>query len=143
MSKFKNFMKANQIKREDVTHAPTKWLRDENGDPVKFTLRPLTTEVHEEIRESCTVEVPIPGKYNMYRTKLNSGKYLTKMLVRSIVYPDLNNKELQDSYGVMSPEDLIKQMIVDPGEYQDFASFVQEFNGFKLDFEETVKEAKN
>lgn len=30
-------------------------------------------------------------------------KYLAKMVVSSVVYPDLYDRELQDSYGVMTP----------------------------------------
>ncbi len=65
------------------------------------------------------------------------------MLCACIVEPNLYDKELQDSYGVMTPEELLKEMIDDPGEYQDFASFVQDYNGFNTSFEEKVEEAKN
>jgi hypothetical protein len=34
-------------------------------------------------------------------------------------------------------------MIDDPGEYQDFASFIQNFNGFNTTLEDKVDEAKN
>ena len=43
----------------------------------------------------------------------------------------------------MTPEDLLKEMIDDPGEYQAFAGFVQEFNGFNTTLDEKVEEAKN
>ena len=65
------------------------------------------------------------------------------MIVASVVELNLNNKDLQDSYGVMTPEDLIKEMIDDPGEYNDFASFIQNFNSFTTTLDEKVEEAKN
>ena len=40
-------------------------------------------------------------------------------------------------------EELIKEMIDDPGEYNAFATFIQEFNGFDVSLEEKVEEAKN
>ena len=50
---------------------------------------------------------------------------------------------MQDSYGVMSPEDLLFALVDDPGEYDAFTAFVQDFNGFTKSFEEKVEEAKN
>ena len=61
----------------------------------------------------------------------------------SCVVPDLYDTELQNSYGVRNPEDLAYAMVDDPGEYDDFVTFVQKFNGFTKSFEEKVDEAKN
>lgn len=143
MSKFSRFMKQNKIKKENTTFAPTKSLLDENGEPIKFKIKPLTTKENDDIRDACTIDVPVIGKPNMFRPKLNTAKYLSKMLCSCIIEPDLFDKELQDSYGVMTPEDLIKEMIDDPGEYQDFVVFVQDFNGFNVTLENKVDDAKN
>ena len=143
MSKFARFMKQNKIKKENTTFAPTKSLLDENGEPIKFIIKPLTTKENEDIREACTVDIPVTGKPNMFRPKLNTSKYLAKMLCSCIIEPNLFDKELQDSYGVMTPEDLIREMIDDPGEYQDFVVFVQNFNGFNVSLEDKVDNAKN
>lgn len=143
MSKFSRFMKQNKIKKENTTFAPTKSLLDENGEPIKFIIKPLTTKENEDIREACTVDIPVTGKPNIFRPKLNTSKYLAKMLCSCIIEPNLFDKELQDSYGVMTPEDLIKEMIDDPGEYQDFVVFVQDFNGFNVTLENKVDDAKN
>lgn len=143
MSKFSRFMKQNKIKKENTTFAPTKSLLDENGEPIKFKIKPLTTKENDDIRDACTIDVPVIGKPNMFRPKLNTAKYLSKMLCSCIIEPDLFDKELQDSYGVMTPEDLIKEMIDDPGEYQDFVTFIQNFNGFNVSLEDKVDDAKN
>ena len=143
MSKFSRFMKQNKIKKENTTFAPTKSLLDENGEPIKFIIKPLTTKENDDIRDACTIDVPVIGKPNMFRPKLNTAKYLSKMLCSCIIEPDLFDKELQDSYGVMTPEDLIKEMIDDPGEYQDFVTFIQNFNGFNVSLEDKVDNAKN
>ena len=63
------------------------------------------------------------------------------MCVRTTVYPDLQDKELQDSYGVMSAEELISTMLT-PGEFEDYATAVMKANGFD-DEENLVEEAKN
>ena len=79
----------------------------------------------------------------MYRPKLNASLYLRKLIAASVVYPDLYDAELQDSYGVCTPEELLYAMVDDPGEYNDLAAFVQKLNGFDVSFDDKVEEAKN
>lgn len=143
MSTFAQFMKMNKKARENVTFAATKSITDENGSPVLWTLRPISSRLNSELRDECMEEVPIPGKPNAYRQKINTGKYIAKLLTASCMVPDLYDAELQDSYGAKKPEDLLFAMIDDPGEYDDFVAFVQEFNGFTKSFEDKVDEAKN
>lgn len=142
MSNFAKFMKANKIQKQNVMHPVTKSLTDENGEPLLWEIKPLTTKENEAIRESCTIEVPVKGKANQYRPKVDMGKYQTKLICAAIVNPDLNNTELQNSYGVMTPEDLIKEMVDDPAEYTDLMVFIQRLSGFKT-LQEEVDEAKN
>lgn len=143
MSNFTRFMKTNKVKKENTTFAATKSLVDEEGKPLLWTIKPLTTAENESIRDACMMEVPVTGKPNMYRPKLNTSKYIAKMVAASIAEPNLYDKELQDSYGVMTPEDLLKEMVDDPGEFNDLLAFVQEFNGFNTTLEDKVEEAKN
>lgn len=143
MSALSLFLKKNKKVKENVKFSATKSLCDENGVPLEWEIKPLTTRESDDIREACTVEVPITGKPNIFRQKVNSSKFGAKMLAASVVFPDLYNAELQDSYGVSTPEDLVREMIDDPGEYNRFFAFVQEFNGFDSDLEDKVKEAKN
>ena len=143
MSNFSRFMKSNKVAKENTTFAATKSLTDESGKPLEWVIKPLTTNENEKIRDDCMVDVPVTGKPNMFRPKLNTSKYIAKMLCACIVEPNLYDKELQDSYGVMTPEDLLKEMVDDPGEYQAFVSFVQDFNGFNTTLDDKVEEAKN
>ena len=143
MSNFSRFMKNNKKAKENTTFAATKSLVDEKGNPLEWTIKPLTTTENEKIRDDCMVDVPVLGKPNLYRPKLNTSKYIAKMLCACVVEPNLYDKELQDSYGVMTPEELLKEMIDDPGEYQAFVGFVQDFNGFNTTLEDKVEEAKN
>ena len=143
MSKFARFMKANKAVKENGFYAATKSLCDENGKPLVWEFRHITSKDNENIREDCTKEIPVPGRGNLYRTKINSGLYVQKMIVASVVTPDLYDKELQDSYGVLTPEELLLAMVDDPGEYSDLAAFVQKFQGFDTSFEDKVEEAKN
>ena len=85
----------------------------------------------------------VKGKPNLYRPKVKTAEYLAKMIVASTVYPDLYDKELQDSYGVMTPEELLYAMVDNAGEYQDFTVWMQKFQGFTKNLDDKVDEAKN
>lgn len=143
MSKFSKFMKANKVVKENEMHAATASLRDDKGNPLEWEFRHITSEENETIRESCMIEVPVTGKPNMFRPRLKSSEYIRKMIAASVVMPDLFDAELQDSYGVKTPEDLLMAMVDDPGEYNDLAAYVQKFQGFNISFEDKVDEAKN
>lgn len=143
MSKFSKFMKSNKIEKKNEFYAPTQSLCDENGKPLDWEFRHINSKENENIRDDCTIEVPITGKPNLYRQKINSSLYIRRMIAASVVMPDLYDKELQDSYGVTTPEELLLAMVDDPGEYNDLAAFVQKFQGFNVSFDEKVEEAKN
>lgn len=143
MSKFSAFMKAKKIEKKNERYAATRSLVDENGKPLEWEFRHITSKENEELRDDCTIDVPITGKPNMFRQKVKSGLYIQKMIAASVVVPDLYDKELQDSYGVTTPENLLLAMVDDPGEYNDLASFVQKFQGFDVSFKDKVDEAKN
>ncbi len=143
MSKFSRFMRANKITKPNAKYAPTTTLQDENGNPLEWEFKQISSKENEELRDSCTVEVPVTGKPNIYRPRVKTAEYLAKMIVASTVYPDLYDKELQDSYGVMTPEELLYAMVDNAGEYQEFAAWMQKFQGFAKGLDDKVDEAKN
>ncbi len=143
MSKFAKFMKANKIVKENEQHAVTKSLCDEKGDPLLWEFRHMTAKENENMRESCMMEVQITGKPGVYRQKFKTNEYIRKLVAASVVYPDLYDAELQDSYGVKTPEELLLELVDDPGEYSDLVAYVQKFQGFDASFIDKVDEAKN
>ena len=142
MSKFSQFMRANKIQKQNVMHPVSKYLLDEDGKPLMWELRPVSTKENERLQEQCMIEVPVKGKSGMYRPKLDVAAYKSKLMCAAVVYPDLHDVELQNSYGVMTPEELLKEMVDDAGEYTDLMTLVQELCGFKT-LQEDVDEAKN
>ena len=67
---------------------------------------------------------------------------LARLAAACTAYPDLNDKELQDSYHVMGAPALVKAMLL-PGEYAAYLQKVQSVCGFDIAFEDRVEEAKN
>ncbi len=143
MSKFAKFMKKNKKQRDNVFVKVTESLIDPDTNlPIEWELRALDTKEAQRLQDESTIEIPI-GRTGQYRTKLDTQKYIAKLLCASIIYPDLYNKELQDSYGVATPEELIKEMIDDIGEYNALVDFVQKYNHLDKTLNEKVEEAKN
>lgn len=138
----KLFLKKNKKQRECVQYEATKSLCDEKGNPLLWTIKPLTTSESERIREECTFDVPVVGKPNQYKAKFNNRKYLAKLISSSVVEPNLNNAELQNSYGVATPEELIVEMIDNPAEYNSFVEFITNLMD-NTNINDEVNEAKN
>ncbi len=105
------FFAGNAEKRENKKIVVSSRFKDEDGKTIPWEVRIISAEEDEKIRKECTKTVPVIGKKGQFREHFNSNEYLTKLTVKSIVSPDLNNKELQDSYRVMGAEALIKTML--------------------------------
>lgn len=142
MSGLSAFLKQNALKPESVKYVVSKRFVDEKGNPIEWEIRAITAEEDEAIRKACIKRVPIPGKKGQYTYETDTNLYLAKLAAASVVYPDLNDAQLQDSYGVLGAENLLKAMLT-PGEYAELIQKVQEVNGYDLSFEELVDEAKN
>lgn len=143
MSGFSAFMKANKVKKENVKYIATTSIVDGDGNSPEWEFKHISSKENRDIREKNTIEIPIKGKYGAFRQKINTEGYMLDMIVASTVTPNLYDKELQDSYGVKTPEDLLLAMVDAPGEYDELAVFVQNFNGYTKNLDEKVEEAKN
>lgn len=135
-------MKKNKTVKPNTHYAATKSLTDDNGEPLMWEIRAINTRESNSIRESCTREVPVPGKYGVYRQRVDSD-YIDKITAAAIVCPNLYDKELQDSYEVSTPEDLLREMVDNPAEYSELVRFVQEYSGYDVGMPDMVEEAKN
>lgn len=143
MSKFSRFMKENKVAKPNEKYAATTSLLDENDEPLQWEFRKITSKENEDLRDSCTIDVQVKGKPNLYTPKVKTSEYVAKLIAKSTVYPDLYDKELQDSYGAMTPEELLYAMVDDAGEYQALANWIQKFQGFTKILNDKVEEAKN
>jgi len=142
MSDLSLFLKENKKKKENGFFAATKSLCDADGKPLMWEIKPLSTRDDQELRDECMVQKLIPGKNGEQQLRFDSQKYLVRMMTACIIFPDLDDKKLQDSYGVKSAEDLIVEMIDDPDEFNEFAGFIQEYSGFD-DIVDVEQKAKN
>ena len=137
------FLAKNALKVENVKFVASKRFLDETTKkPVEWEIQAITGTEDEALRKSCAKRVPIPGKKHQYQKETDYDMYLGKLAVACTVFPDLNNKELQDSYKVMGAEALLKTMLT-PCEYTDYLTKIQEVCGFETSLQDEVDEAKN
>lgn len=140
MSNFAVFMAGNANKNETVKYVASKRFAID-GKPVEWEIKAIDSDLDEAMRKECTKRMPT-GKRGQYNQETDTDKYMAKMCVACTVYPNLNDAELQDSYGVKSADALIRKMLL-PGEYTEYKAKVMEINGYDLSMEELVDDAKN
>jgi len=90
---------------------------------------------------ACMRGVPGAGKKGQYTQQLDTYTFQARVAARCTVFPDLNNAELQNSWGVAKPEELIGKLLIG-GEFDDYVTEVFQHNGFKTE-DELVNDAKN
>ena len=137
---FSSLMAQNKVKRENVKFVASKSFVDANGEPIKWEIKAITSREDDALRKSCTRVVKV-GK-GAVRPELDTNAYIGKLAAACTVYPDLKNAELQSSYGVMGDDELLKDML-SAGEYAEYCSKVSEINGFDVDINDAVDDAKN
>lgn len=125
MSTFKAFYKENRKQAETIKVKATKNFVDEKGEVLDWEVRKLTSKEGDEIREACTV-LESDGT-----TYIDNNLLSSKIAATCTVYPDLNDKGLQDSYGVMGAEALLKELINLDGEYQNYVNTVMVIADYK------------
>lgn len=143
MSDFKAFMadSALPIEAETVGYIASKRFPGENGEPVEWRIRAITTEQEEKIRQSAKKRRQIPGTRET-KTEIDYDAYISAMICACVVYPNLNDAELQTSYGAVGAADLLRKMLT-PGEYADLALAVQQNNGFDAGMADKIQKVKN
>lgn len=142
MGNLSGFLSQNALKVENAKQVISKRFLDEDGKPIYWEIACITSTEDESLRKACTKRVPVPGKRNQYTQETDYNLYLGKLAAKCTAYPNLDDAELQNSYGVMGSDVLLKIMLK-PGEYADYLTKVQEVNGFEVTFEDSVDEAKN
>ena len=139
MRDFSAFLKYNAETVENTQFPASSRIKDEAGKPMLWELRCISSTEDEEVRRQATKRVTNRGQA---ASETDVSLYLGNLAARCTVYPDLNNKELQDSYGVMGAQQLLQAMLT-PGEYAAYLRQVQTICGFDVPFAGLVEEAKN
>lgn len=111
-------------------------FKDKDGKVIPFTIRPLSQDVCDEIQKQC---IRTDKKGNSVFDRV---KYVSETTAASVVFPDLQNADLQKAYGVLGSVQLLSKMLYS-NEYNDLVEAVQELSGLNESFQEVKDEAKN
>ena len=142
MGGLSGFLKQNAVKVENEKAAVSNRFLGADKKPIQWEIRCITPAEDEEIRRECLRRAPVPGKKGQFVAEVDADLYMGKLAAKCTVFPDLNDKDLQDSYGVMGTDSLLKAMLT-PGEYAGYLNKVQALNGFDVSMDEMVEQAKN
>jgi hypothetical protein len=133
MSKFKAFLKGNVKVVENASLKLDRFTED-------IILRPLSSGESDVINDRCFKNRP--GKGGKQERVFDVVKYNREISITSMVYPDLNDKELQESYGVLGADNLYSEMFL-LGEANQILETVTDISGLSKTMDEEIEEAKN
>jgi len=144
MSNLTAFFAHNKKQNENIKRAISKKFVDEHGNPIEWEFAPVSPERDAELKTESTKRSMITqGKRKgQFNTDFDHFKYQRLLTVESIVFPNLNDKELQDSYKAMGADSLLGKMLT-IGEIADASAAAQEVNGYEAELEDMVEEVKN
>lgn len=139
MDSFSAFMAENVEKLENKKVVISNRFKDAKGQPIEWEIKAVTCEENEDLQRRAMVQRKLPNGQTV--REVDQIKYTAMLLAESVVYPDLNNAKLQDSYGIKTPEALLKKMLY-PREEALLAQEVMEFSQIE-NLADKVEEAKN
>lgn len=116
------FFKSNAKSLPDVKVVVSERFTNEDGSPIEWILHPISTKKVEEITKRNTKTTIKNGKKE---STVNEENLNAELLEAVVLYPSLNDAELQDSYGVSSANELLSVMLY-PGETQVLTNALQE-----------------
>ena len=104
------FYRENRQDREEEEILLTERLTE---DEMLWRIRPMTQRENEEIWKRCGED---------------EKRYQETVLAESVVFPDLKDANLQNSYGVIGAERLLARLLL-AGEYDCLRREVERING--------------
>lgn len=144
MSELAAFFKQNKPAKKNEFFAASQDFVDADGKPIMWELRHIPTVAMKRIESACTV---IKGKG---KVEFNADLYNRMKVAAAVVYPDLKNAELADSYMAeysqedRTPENLIVLMLDDPKEFNALLEKINEMEGVQAnETESKIEIAKN
>lgn len=138
---FKAFMAENAIKYNEVEYVASERFVDENGKPIPWRFRILTEAESQKIRAKCKKRVT-DARTRQTSIETDNEKYNDLMIEQCVIYPNLNDAALQESYGAVGAAELARTMLL-PGEYADLSMAITEANSFDSGMADKIKRVKN
>ncbi|TPR41275.1 hypothetical protein DY123_07230 [Apilactobacillus micheneri] len=130
-----DFLAQNVAKKDNV-----KVKMDRFKSP--FVVKPLTATEMTDLQKQCSTKKR-DRKTGQIITTMDQDLFQDKMIIKSIVTPDLNNEELQRSYGTIADAAGTLHAMLYGGEYTTLVQKVNEESGFDASMDDEVEDVKN
>lgn len=138
----KSFLKQNVIPaKHEKVQISDRIIDQETGEPEYWEIRGLDSYEVDECERQAT-KLQRVGKTDRYEAQTDQAKYFLLTMTRAIVYPDLTDQELQDSFGVNNPEDLLCRLLL-PGERRRLIDICNRLNSNDQSLDDAVEQSKN
>ncbi|MDO4301640.1 MAG: hypothetical protein Q4D26_09660 [Clostridia bacterium] len=154
MSDFKSFMLSGlkNDNTEILTFKGVDTFKDENGVPIPLKFKQISRAAVEEIRKNYTTKTLAIGKDGKYiisngniikDVEVDYAGFSDALIVETMTYPDLKDKELLEFYGVYAGTELLHKLF--KGKDYDYVDRCSAQAAGLIDLDETklVKELKN
>lgn len=137
------FLKGNAKAIENIEMIVSKRFTDQSGKPIPWILKQLTGQENNSLRKKHTKKTK--DKLGRIQEVFDSEKYQEEFIIKSIIYPDLENTKLQESYNALGAYDLLQKMLT----AEEFANLQIKLSGYAEEeiidnsIDNLVEEAKN
>lgn len=129
--------------QENVSNEPVKKEIKFEGFKSPFVIKALTaTELNDLTKRNTKKK--FDKKNRTIVTETDQDKLVDDMVVQSVVSPELENEQLQKSWGVIAkPADLLRKMLL-AGQFAELVKEVTDLSGFDTDdVDDLIGEVKN
>ena len=130
MERLEDFFSEKKMVPQDLLwYGATSFQKD--GEVIPWRIGILDANSGEALRNDCTNNHGVT----------DMGSFLCRLACACIKFPDLKNAALQDSWGVMGEEALLRAMLT-AGEYTSLCCAVLEHNAFPDRMQTLYEQAK-
>ena len=106
-----------------------------------FKIKALSAENLTQLRKRATTR-QLNRQTRLHEQIFDGDKFTSLVMTESVVFPDLNDAQLQKSWGCIGqPEKMLEKMLL-AGEYNALAQEVLDLSGVN-DTDELIEDAKN
>lgn len=128
----KDFLRKRQMATKEVKF---------KGFPAPFVIQEITNEENEKLQKSVTKITKT--RSGQVTQNMDQDKYAKKLILDSVIQPDLNSEELQQFYGTLAdPYGTLKKML-SIGELTALIQEVNKLSGVDEALDDKVEDAKN
>lgn len=134
------FFKENNIKVENVKYIASDRFKDEKNQSVEWELKVLSNKEMDVLKNKYTKKEI--DKKGISKINFDNNGFSKELITKCIIYPNLNDKGLQDSYEVMGAYELLQELLT-VGEFTALEAKIADLHNYSVEEDKKVDEIKN